>query len=104
MSYRPGNYHYNEQWMLAAFLYGNTDWEVLWAPIYMESIYEPQTFFQEKHAVPGRPWSPEHPEDPPSSSDAARPRTRGNRAEQTKWNGFGGSWMDSCGIYLRKTK
>ena len=31
-----GKQHYTEQWMLAAFLYGNEEWEILWSAIYLE--------------------------------------------------------------------
>merc|ERR1712194_160882 len=37
--------HYTEQWMLAAFLYGNKNWEILFAPIYLELVVN-STFFK----------------------------------------------------------
>jgi hypothetical protein len=40
----PEKEHYTEQWVLAAFLHGNTKWEVLWSAIYLENEVS-STFF-----------------------------------------------------------
>ena len=32
--------HYTEQWFLTAFLYGNTNWEILWSDSYFPQFYE----------------------------------------------------------------
>ena len=33
-----GKEHYTEQWTLAAFLYENRKWEIIWSPIYLENF------------------------------------------------------------------
>merc|ERR1711865_1117909 len=39
-----GKEHYTEQWTLAAFLYENRKWEIIWSAIYLENEVSPDFF------------------------------------------------------------
>ena len=39
-----GKEHYTEQWMLAAFLYENRKWEIIWSAIFLENDVSPDFF------------------------------------------------------------